>query len=90
MKLWESRVGTSLAPAVEAFLQGDDAELLPYDCAATVVHAHRLHAAGLLSAGEVADVEAILRDLEWEPGDEDVHTLIERVTTRSPPRSACT
>ena len=36
MKLWESRVGTSLAPAVEAFLQGDDAELLPYDCAATV------------------------------------------------------
>jgi argininosuccinate lyase len=78
VKLWAGRVGSSLAPEVEAFLNGDDAELLPYDCAATLVHAQRLHAAGLLSGDELAEVEAVLEGLEWEPGDEDVHTLIER------------
>jgi argininosuccinate lyase len=78
VKLWASRVGAELDPAVEAFLRGDDAELLPYDCAATVVHAQRLHAGGLLSTGELGEVEETLADLEWEPGDEDVHTLIER------------
>ncbi|MBA3264571.1 MAG: argininosuccinate lyase, partial [Thermoleophilaceae bacterium] len=78
MRLWAARVGASLAPEVEAFLRGDDAELLPYDCAATVVHARRLQAAGLLSDAELAEVESKIVDLEWEPGDEDVHTLIER------------
>jgi argininosuccinate lyase len=76
--LWAGRVGGALAPAVEAFLRGDDAELLPYDCAATVVHAGRLVAAGLLTPAELVEVEATLAELEWEPGDEDVHTLIER------------
>jgi argininosuccinate lyase len=78
VKLWSARTGKTLAPEVEAFLQSDDAELLPYDCAATVVHARRLHAAGILSGDELAEVEETLADLEWEPGDEDVHTLIER------------
>jgi argininosuccinate lyase len=78
VKLWASRVDSELDPAVEAFLRGDDAELLPYDCAATLVHAERLHAAGLLTDDELAEVEETLDDLEWEPGDEDVHTLIER------------
>ena len=78
MTLWSGRVGGALAPAVEAFLRGDDAELLPYDCAATVVHAGRLVAAGLLTPAELAEVEATLAELEWEPGEEDVHTLIER------------
>ena len=78
MSLWAARVGESLAPEVEAFLHGDDAELLPYDCTATVVHARRLQAAGLLSDAELAEVEETLAGLEWEPGDEDVHTLIER------------
>jgi argininosuccinate lyase len=76
--LWAGRVGGTLAPAVEEFLRGDDAELLPYDCAATVVHAGRLVAAGLLTPAELAEVEAVLAELRWEPGDEDVHTLIER------------
>jgi argininosuccinate lyase len=71
-------VGEGLHPAVEEFLRGDDAELLPYDCAATLAHARRLHAAGLLSAAELDEVAAKLCALEWEPGDEDVHTLIER------------
>ena len=48
MTLWGGRVGRPLDPAVSAFLRADDAELLPYDCEATAVHARRLHAAGLL------------------------------------------
>ena len=78
MTLWAGRVGTGLHPAVEEFLRAEDAELLPYDCAATLAHARRLEAAGLLTSDEVADVEAVLGALRWEPGDEDVHTLIER------------
>ena len=78
MTLWSGRVGAGLHPAVEEFLRGDDAELLPYDCAATLAHARRLHAAGLLSGAELDEVAATLCALEWEPGDEDVHTLIER------------
>ena len=78
MTLWSGRVGGGLHPAVEEFLRVDDAELLPYDCAATLVHAGRLVAAGLLTSDELAEVEATLAGLEWEPGDEDVHTLIER------------
>ncbi|MGZ4390437.1 MAG: lyase family protein, partial [Gaiellaceae bacterium] len=78
MSLWSGRVGERLDPEVEAFLQADDAELLPYDAEATLVHAQRLHAAGLLSADELAAVESILGGIQWEPGDEDVHTLIER------------
>ena len=45
MTLWSERVGAGLHPAVEEFLRADDAELLPYDCAATLAHARRLHAA---------------------------------------------
>jgi argininosuccinate lyase len=78
LTLWSGRTGTRLDPDVEAFLQADDAELLPYDCEATLVHAGRLHAAGLLSDDELREAEAILGGIEWEPGDEDVHTLIER------------
>ncbi len=78
MTLWSGRVGAGLHPAVEEFLRADDAELLPDDCAATLAHARRLHAAGLLSAEELDEATATLAALEWEPGDEDVHTLIER------------
>jgi argininosuccinate lyase len=76
--LWSGRVGAGLDPAVEEFLRGDDAELLQYDCAATLQHARRLHAAGVLTAEELDEAAATLASLEWEPGDEDVHSLIER------------
>jgi argininosuccinate lyase len=76
--LWSARTATPPAPAVAHFLAAADAELLPYDCRATALHARRLHAAGLLDSRELADAEATLATLEWEPGDEDVHTLIER------------
>src|SRR4029077_3720535 len=46
---WAGRVGTSLAPEVWDFLRAQDDELLPYDIEGTLLHAHRLHAAGLLT-----------------------------------------
>ncbi len=78
MTLWAGRVGGAVAAEVAEFLAAEDAELLPYDCAATAVHAARLHAAGLLDDDELAEAEHVLATLEYEPGDEDVHTLIER------------
>ena len=78
MRLWSGRVGEELAPEVWEFLRAHDAELLPYDCRATVVHAGRLHAAGLLSDAELKEVEQGLEHIEIESGDEDVHTAIER------------
>jgi argininosuccinate lyase len=76
--LWSGRVQKELAPEVEGFLAANDAELLPYDCRATAIHARRLHAAGLLSDEELATANDVLERLEYEPGHEDVHTLIER------------
>jgi argininosuccinate lyase len=76
--LWSGRVGEELAPEVREFVQADDAELLPYDCRATLVHAQRLASAGLLSGSELEHAERVLSGLEYEPGDEDVHSLIER------------
>jgi argininosuccinate lyase len=77
--LWAGRVETALAPEVWAFLEADDDELLPYDVAATLVHAERLHAAGLLDDDELAEVRTTLSSLhEVEGGDEDVHSFIER------------
>src|SRR4051794_14511663 len=79
MNLWSGRVGGELAPEVWDFLHADDAELLPYDLQATLLHAHRLHAAGILDDGELADVtERLALIEEIEPEDEDVHSSIER------------
>jgi argininosuccinate lyase len=83
MTLWAGRVQRPLDPAVAAFLRAEDAELLPYDCEATVMHARRLHAAGLLDDSELADAEerlaAIAAGGGIEAGDEDVHSAIERL-----------
>jgi argininosuccinate lyase len=76
--LWSARVGTRLAPEVWEFLRAHDAELLPYDVEATRVHARRLNAGGLLSDEELSEALTLLDDIEWEPGHEDVHTLIEQ------------
>jgi argininosuccinate lyase len=82
--LWAARVESELAPEVEAFLRADDAELLPYDCRATAVHARRLHEAGILSAAELAEAETALERIAEEgvssgEEDEDVHSAIERL-----------
>jgi argininosuccinate lyase len=84
MTLWAGRVGSSLDPAVWELLRANDAELLPYDCAATAEHAARLHGAGLLDTDELADVEERLSAIAHDPAalaesDEDVHSAIERL-----------
>ena len=84
MTLWAARVEGALAPEVAEFLQADDAELLAYDCEATLVHARRLREARLLDADELEEVEARLRYIREEgatflPRDEDVHSALERL-----------
>jgi argininosuccinate lyase len=67
---------------VWGFLRAHDAELLPYDCEGTRRHAVRLHAAGLLSDGELAQIDETLPSLDLSAiaaEDEDVHSAIERV-----------
>jgi argininosuccinate lyase len=76
--LWGARTGGGLAPEVWEFLAAADAELLPYDVEATRIHARRLHGAGLLGDDELSELESRLGTIEYEPGEEDVHTLIER------------
>jgi argininosuccinate lyase len=79
MTLWGGRVQGDLAREVWQFLRADDAELLPYDCAATLEHAKRLAAAGIITNAELGDVEAALAAIDdVAPEDEDVHTSIER------------
>src|SRR3954465_2648926 len=79
MNLWSGRVGGELAPEVWDFLHADDAELLPYDLQATLLHAQRLHAAGILDDGELAEVTERLGAIEEiDESDEDVHSSIER------------
>jgi argininosuccinate lyase len=79
VKLWAGRVGAELAPEVWTFLRGDDAELLPYDLQATLLHAQRLHAAGILDDDELADIgERLAQIEEVDESDEDVHSSIER------------
>jgi len=82
MTLWSGRVESGLAPEVWTFLRADDAELLPYDVAATRQHAGRLHAAGLLTDDELAGVAERLATItpeDLDPSDEDVHSAIERL-----------
>jgi len=82
--LWAGRVGGEPAAEVWEFLRADDAELLPYDCAATLEHAQRLAAAGILSSGEFEEVRSKLAEIGAEgeisasEEDEDVHSAIER------------
>jgi argininosuccinate lyase len=77
--LWSGRVAGELAPEVWEFLHADDAELLPFDLRATLEHAQRLHAAGLLDDAELAQVTEKLAAIEEiDAIDEDVHSSIER------------
>jgi argininosuccinate lyase len=80
--LWSGRVETELAPDVWEFIRTEDAELLPYDCRGTLLHAQRLHAAGLLDDDELAEARQRLAEItvdDLEPTDEDVHSAIERL-----------
>jgi argininosuccinate lyase len=78
MTLWSGRVTHGLAREVEELLRADDAELFYYDVEGTRLHARRLAQAGVLTGEELRELDRLLDGLSWEPGDEDVHTLIER------------
>jgi argininosuccinate lyase len=79
LTLWAGRVATGLAPEVWAFLRADDAELLPYDLQATLLHAGRLHEAGILDDTELAEVTEKVAAIDTiDAADEDVHSAIER------------
>ncbi len=81
MTLWAGRVEVRLAPEVWDFLRAHDAELLPYDCEASRVHAARLHAAGILTDDEHAELTSRLTAIAQggyaDLSEEDVHTAIE-------------
>src|SRR5215471_15950473 len=82
MTLWAGRVGTGLAPEVWEFLRAQDDELLPYDVQGTLIHAHRLAGAGILTPAELAEVEERLGSItvdDVDAVDEDVHSAIERL-----------
>jgi argininosuccinate lyase len=77
--LWAGRVGAELAPEVWEFLRASDDELLAYDVQGTLLHAERLHAAGLIDDAELTEVRETLAELrEVDGDDEDVHSFIER------------
>ena len=88
-KLWGGRFAAGPSPELEALSRSThfDWRLVPYDLAGSRAHARVLHAAGLLTDDELTGMHAALDDLAAdvasgafvaEPGDEDVHTALER------------
>jgi argininosuccinate lyase len=76
--LWSGRVSGELAPAVWEFLRAQDDELLRYDVQGTLLHAERLHAAGILDDAELAEVRDTLAGVgEPDVAAEDVHSFLE-------------
>lgn len=96
-KLWEKSTdkrSSGLAKKVEAFTVGNDyfldRVLVPYDLAASAVHAGALKFAGILTEEEYLLLTNGLEDIlkawnegafEIRPEDEDMHTAIENVLT---------
>ena len=87
--LWGGRFSAGPAPAMVALSRSTqfDWVLAPYDIAASKAHARVLHHAGLLTDDELDRMQAALDALAAdvtsgafaaEPGDEDVHTALER------------
>lgn len=92
MTLWSGRLGSQTADALWAFTQSVsfDVRMAPDDIRGSVAHVLGLGRAGLLGEDEVAALLAALDQVGKElaegslvpgPGDEDVHTLIERRVT---------
>ena len=88
-RLWGGRFATGPADAMAALSASVhfDWRLAPYDIRQTAAHARVLHKAGLLDDAEIVQVLAALDTLASDvasgaftagPGDEDVHTAIER------------
>lgn len=87
--LWGGRFASGPSPELVALSRSThfDWRLAPYDLAGSRAHAFVLQAAGLLSRDDltalIAGIDALAADVESgvfvaEPGDEDVHTALER------------
>ena len=92
MTLWHGRFGDGPADDLLAFTVSlpVDRRLAPFDLIGSRAHVRGLERAGLLSHDEVSTVLAALDHVEEEltegrfvfaPGDEDIHTAIERRVT---------
>ncbi len=92
MTLWSGRIGGQMASDMEAFTVslGYDQRLYPDDLKGSRAHVRGLGRGGLLDAEEVAVLLDALDAVEAEldagtfafgPGDEDIHTAIERRVT---------
>ncbi|HJT37442.1 MAG TPA: argininosuccinate lyase [Actinomycetota bacterium] len=95
-RLWGGRFGDEPAPELLAFTESlsFDRLLVYEDCAVLAAHARSLARAGIISADDAAAVAAALdgiaRDIAsdtftFEPGDEDVHTAVERALLERAP-----
>ncbi|MCS6711099.1 argininosuccinate lyase [Brachybacterium sp. EF45031] len=87
--LWGGRFGSGPAAALADLSRSThfDWRLAPYDLRGSHAHANVLHRAGLLDADELERMHRALETLEADvasgafnpdPGDEDVHTALER------------
>ena len=97
-KLWESNQSgyqSNAKKQMESFTVGKDyildQVLVPYDLDASLVHAHALMKAEVLSQGELQKLEKALNEIRdlWKSGDfeirvedEDMHTVIENHLTQ--------
>jgi argininosuccinate lyase len=92
MTLWKGRIATGMADAVADFTVSlpFDQVLAHDDLAGSRAHVKGLGKAGILTDGEVVSLLSTLEQVEEEfntgsfafaPGDEDVHTAIERRVT---------
>jgi argininosuccinate lyase len=91
-RLWGARFKAEPSAALKALSRSEPTffRLAPYDLAGSRAHARELQRAGILSAGELATLQAAIDavDSEFRQGvlqpieaDEDVHTFLERVLT---------
>ena len=89
-KLWGGRFAGGPSPELEALSRSThfDWRLTPYDLAGSQAHARALHAAGLLSDADLAELQRGLTVLGErfaagtllpDPRDEDVHGALERM-----------
>jgi argininosuccinate lyase len=87
-KPWAGRFSEPTEKLIEEFTSslGFDRKLARHDIAGSVAHARMLKKAGLLDAGEAAEIEGGLKAIEGEiagesfafdPADEDIHMAIE-------------
>lgn len=89
-KLWGGRFASGPSPELDALSVSThfDWRLTPYDLAGSRAHANALHAAGLLSDADLAELQRGLDtlgkryaagELHPDPSDEDVHGALERL-----------